>query len=186
VSALEKAVFLHHLQPIAQGEDVMDDQQLQALSALIGEKLKQRNATVTCAESCTGGWIAKVFTDISGSSAWFERGFVTYSNEAKQQLVEVKADSLAQYGAVSDAVVREMALGARKAAHADYAISVSGIAGPDGDSDEKSVGTVWFGFAGPQDNVLTFKQHFNGDRDAVRRQSVAWALQKLYGEFLTN
>ncbi|MGJ0481390.1 nicotinamide-nucleotide amidase [Pantoea agglomerans] len=164
----------------------MDDQQLQALSAQIGEQLKLRNATVTCAESCTGGWIAKVFTDISGSSAWFERGFVTYSNEAKQQLVDVQADSLAQYGAVSEAVVREMAQGARKAAHADYAISVSGIAGPDGGSEEKPVGTVWFGFAGPHDNALTFKQHFNGDRDAVRRQSVAWALQKLYGEFLTN
>jgi nicotinamide-nucleotide amidase len=167
VSDLEKAVFLHHLQPTAKGRIAMDDQQLQALSAQIGEKLKQRNATVTCAESCTGGWIAKVFTDISGSSAWFERGFVTYSNQAKQQMVSVQAASLLQYGAVSDVVVREMALGARRAAHADYAISVSGI-------------------AGPQDNVLTFQQHFSGDRDAVRRQSVAWALQKLYGEFLTN
>jgi len=164
----------------------MDDRQLQALSTQIGEKLKQRKATVTCAESCTGGWIAKVFTDISGSSAWFERGFVTYSNDAKQQMVNVQAASLAQYGAVSDAVVREMAQGARQVAQADYAVSVSGIAGPDGGSEEKPVGTVWFGFAGPDDKVLTFQQHFNGDRDAVRRQSVAWALQKLYGEFLTN
>ena len=164
----------------------MDDRQLQALSAQIGENLRQRNATVTCAESCTGGWIAKVFTDISGSSAWFGRGFVTYSNEAKQQLVNVQADSLAHYGAVSETVVREMALGARKAAQADYAISVSGIAGPDGGSEEKPVGTVWFGLAGPQDNVLTFQQHFSGNREAVRRQSVAWALQKLYDEFLIN
>jgi nicotinamide-nucleotide amidase len=101
-------------------------------------------------------------------------------------MVDVQADSLAQYGAVSEAVVREMAQGARKAAHADYAISVSGIAGPDGGNEEKPVGTVWFGFAGPQDNVLALKQHFNGDREAVRRQSVAWALQTLYGEFLTN
>jgi len=164
----------------------MEDQQLQALSAQIGEKLKQQNATVTCAESCTGGWIAKVFTDISGSSAWFERGFVTYSNDAKQQLVGVRATSLEQYGAVSEAVVREMALGARHAAQADYAISVSGIAGPDGGSAEKPVGTVWFGFAGPQGKTLTFQQHFAGDREAVRRQSVGWALQQLYGEFLTN
>ena len=164
----------------------MDDQQLQALSAQIGEKLKQQNATVTCAESCTGGWIAKVFTDISGSSAWFERGFVTYSNDAKQQLVGVQATSLEQYGAVSEAVVREMAQGARQAAQADYAISVSGIAGPDGGSVEKPVGTVWFGFAGPHEKTLTFQQHFAGDREAVRRQSVAWALQRLYGEFLTN
>ncbi|MXP49623.1 nicotinamide-nucleotide amidase [Pantoea sp. Eser] len=164
----------------------MNDRQLQALSTQIGEKLKQQHATVTCAESCTGGWIAKVFTDISGSSAWFERGFVTYSNEAKQQLVGVQATSLEQYGAVSEAVVREMAQGARHAAQADYAISVSGIAGPDGGSAEKPVGTVWFGFAGLQDKVLTFQQHFSGDREAVRRQSVAWALQRLYGEFLTN
>ncbi len=110
----------------------MNDSQLQTLSAQIGEALKQRNATVTCAESCTGGWIAKVFTDISGSSAWFERGFVTYSNEAKQELVGVSAASLAQSGAVSEAVVREMAVGARQQARADYAISVSGIAGPEG------------------------------------------------------
>jgi len=164
----------------------MNDSQLQTLSAQIGEALKQRNATVTCAESCTGGWIAKVFTDISGSSAWFERGFVTYSNEAKQELVGVSAASLAQSGAVSEAVVREMAVGARQQSRADYAISVSGIAGPEGGSEDKPVGTVWFGFAGPDDIVMAFRQQFDGDRDAVRRQSVAWALQTLASKFLKN
>ena len=164
----------------------MNDQQLLILSTQVGERLKQVGATVTCAESCTGGWIAKVLTDISGSSAWFERGFVTYSNDAKQQLVGVKADSLAQHGAVSEAVVTEMALGAQREAQAEFAVSVSGIAGPDGGSDEKPVGTVWFGFAAPQGKVKAFCQHFSGDREAVRRQSVAWALQTLYSEFLVN
>lgn len=164
----------------------MNDAQLQNLSASVGERLKAKGSTVTCAESCTGGWIAKVFTDISGSSAWFDRGFVTYSNEAKQELVGVQADSLSRCGAVSEAVVREMATGAMRAARAGYAVSVSGIAGPDGGSDEKPVGTVWFGFAAPDGRVLAICQHFSGDRDAIRRQSVAFALQTLLDEFLIN
>lgn len=164
----------------------MNDLELQRLSTTTGERLKAKGATVTCAESCTGGWIAKVFTDISGSSAWFERGFVTYSNEAKQELVGVSADSLAQYGAVSEAVVREMAQGAQLAARADYAVSVSGIAGPDGGSADKPVGTVWFGFAGPGGVVVAKHQQFQGDREAVRRQSVAFALQTLQDDFLAN
>lgn len=164
----------------------MNDLELQRLSTTTGERLKAKGATVTCAESCTGGWIAKVFTDISGSSAWFERGFVTYSNEAKQELVGVSADSLAQYGAVSEAVVREMAQGAQLAARADYAVSVSGIAGPDGGSADKPVGTVWFGFAGPGGVVVAKYKQFQGDREAVRRQSVAFALQTLQDDFLAN
>lgn len=164
----------------------MNDLELQRLSKTIGERLKVKRATVTCAESCTGGWIAKVFTDISGSSAWFERGFVTYSNEAKRELVGVSAGSLAQYGAVSEAVVQEMAQGARLAARADYAVSVSGIAGPDGGSADKPVGTVWFGFAGPGGVVVAKRQQFQGDREAVRRQSVAFALQTLQDDFLAN
>ncbi|HBZ17479.1 MAG TPA: nicotinamide-nucleotide amidase [Pantoea sp.] len=164
----------------------MNDEQLQHLSRHIGEQLKRRKATVTAAESCTGGWIAKVFTDISGSSAWFERGFVTYSNEAKQQMVGVHRTTLEQYGAVSEQTVREMASGARQAASAEYAISVSGIAGPDGGSVDKPVGTVWFAIAGPERRVLAQRKIFAGDRDAVRRQSVAWALQTLLDEFLTN
>ncbi|MBY4838180.1 nicotinamide-nucleotide amidase [Pantoea sp. DY-5] len=164
----------------------MNDEQLQQLSHRIGEKLKRRQATVTAAESCTGGWIAKVFTDISGSSAWFERGFVTYSNEAKQQMVGVQETTLQQHGAVSEQTVREMANGAAKAAAAEYAIAVSGIAGPEGGTPDKPVGTVWFAIVGPEGRVLAQRQIFAGDRDAVRRQSVAWALQTLLDEFLIN
>lgn len=164
----------------------MNDEQLQQLSHRIGEQLKRRQATVTAAESCTGGWIAKVFTDISGSSAWFERGFVTYSNEAKQQMVGVQDTTLQQHGAVSEQTVREMATGAAKAAAAEYAIAVSGIAGPEGGTPDKPVGTVWFAIVGPEGHVLAQRQIFAGDRDAVRRQSVAWALQTLLDEFLIN
>ncbi|MBY4890264.1 nicotinamide-nucleotide amidase [Pantoea sp. DY-15] len=164
----------------------MNDEQLQQLSHRIGEQLKRRQATVTAAESCTGGWIAKVFTDISGSSAWFERGFVTYSNEAKQQMVGVQETTLQQHGAVSEQTVREMANGAAKAAAAEYAIAVSGIAGPEGGTPDKPVGTVWFAIVGPEGRVLAQRQIFAGDRDAVRRQSVAWALQTLLDEFLIN
>ncbi len=122
----------------------MTDSELMQLSEQVGQALKVRGATVTTAESCTGGWVAKVITDIAGSSARFERGFVTYSNEAKAQMIGVREETLAQHGAVSEPVVVEMAIGALKAARADYAVSISGIAGPDGGSEEKPVGTVWF------------------------------------------
>ena len=125
----------------------MTDSELMQLSEKIGRALKARGATVTTAESCTGGWIAKAITDIAGSSAWFERGFVTYSNEAKSQMIGVSEATLRDNGAVSEPVVVEMAIGALRAARADYAISVSGVAGPDGGSVEKPVGTVWFGVA---------------------------------------
>lgn len=163
----------------------MNDEQLQQLSRQIGEKLIARHASVTTAESCTGGWIAKVFTDISGSSAWFERGFVTYSNSAKQQMAGVQASTLARYGAVSEETVREMVAGACQAAQAPYGIAVSGIAGPGGGSADKPVGTVWFALAGPE-GIFTHRCVFAGDREAVRRQSVAWALQTLLDQFLIN
>ncbi len=164
----------------------MTDEQLNQLSAAIGAHLQRLQATVTAAESCTGGWISKVITDIAGSSAWFERGFVTYSNDAKQQLIGVSADSLEQWGAVSEQVVREMAQGALQAAQADFALSVSGIAGPGGGSDDKPVGTVWFGFASKTGVVQAQRQIFAGDREAVRRQATAYALQTLHDEFLKN
>ena len=164
----------------------MTDEQLTQLSRDIGELLLARHATVTTAESCTGGWIAKIITDIAGSSAWFQRGFVTYSNDAKQQMIGVSAQSLAAYGAVSEEVVREMAQGALQEAAADFAVSVSGIAGPGGGSDDKPVGTVWFGFATAQSEVLTQCCHFSGDREAVRRQATAFALQTLSVQILKN
>ncbi|EMW3202766.1 nicotinamide-nucleotide amidase [Escherichia coli] len=164
----------------------MTDSELMQLSEQVGQALKVRGATVTTAESCTGGWVAKVITDIAGSSAWFERGFVTYSNEAKAQMIGVREETLAQHGAVSEPVVVEMAIGALKAARADYAVSISGIAGPDGGSEEKPAGTVWFAFATARGEGITRRECFSGDRDAVRRQATAYALQTLWQQFLQN
>ena len=164
----------------------MTDSELMHLSERIGQALNARGATVTTAESCTGGWVAKVITDIAGSSAWFERGFVTYSNEAKSQMIGVKPATLEQYGAVSEPVVVEMAIGAIKAARADYAISISGIAGPDGGTASKPVGTVWFGFASAAGEGITRCECFSGDRENVRRQATAYALQTLWQQFLQN
>ena len=164
----------------------MTDSELMQLSEQVGLALKARGATVTTAESCTGGWVAKVITDIAGSSAWFERGFVTYSNEAKAQMIGVREETLAQHGAVSEPVVVEMAIGALKAARADYAVSISGIAGPDGGSEEKPVGTVWVAFASASGEGITRRECFSGDRDAVRRQATAYALQTLRQQFLQN
>lgn len=164
----------------------MTDSELMQLSEQVGQALKARGATVTTAESCTGGWVAKVITDIAGSSAWFERGFVTYSNEAKAQMIGVREETLAQHGAVSEPVVVEMAIGALKAARADYAVSISGIAGPDGGSEEKPVGTVWFAFGTARGEGITRRECFSGDRDAVRRQATAYALQTLWQQFLQN
>ena len=164
----------------------MTDSELMQLSEQVGQSLKARGATVTTAESCTGGWVAKVITDIAGSSAWFERGFVTYSNEAKAQMIGVREETLAQHGAVSEPVVVEMAIGALKAARADYAVSISGIAGPDGGSVEKPVGTVWFGVASVSGQGVTRRECFAGDREAVRRQATAYALNLLWQQFLQN
>ncbi len=152
----------------------------------VGQALKARGATVTTAESCTGGWVAKTLTDIAGSSAWFERGFVTYGNEAKSQMIGVSEATLLDHGAVSEPVVVEMAIGALRAARADYAISVSGIAGPDGGSAEKPVGTVWFGVASASGQGVTQRECFAGDREAVRRQATAYALNLLWQQFLQN
>ena len=152
----------------------MFQQQLQTLT----NNLSTQNLKVTCAESCTGGLLAANLTRLPGSSAWFDMGFVTYSNEAKQQMLNVNPTTLAHYGAVSEEVVREMALGALIASKADYALSISGIAGPGGGSEEKPVGLVWFGVASKKRIWAEFKV-FNGDRDQVRAQAVQHAIQLL-------
>jgi len=151
---------------------------IEQLAQLLGQKLLAKNWTISCAESCTGGGIGYAITSISGSSTWFNRGFITYSNEAKQQLLGVSAQTLANDGAVSAQTVEEMAQGAAKAAKAQVAISVSGIAGPDGGSVEKPVGTVWFGFYidGQTHNLM---QLFKGDRQQVRMKAVEFALSKV-------
>ncbi|EPO5264820.1 nicotinamide-nucleotide amidase [Providencia rettgeri] len=162
---------------------MIDEKRLETLSIQIGLRLKEQGKTVTTAESCTGGWVAKVLTDISGSSDYFQRGFVTYSNEAKHQMIGVKSESLQRYGAVSQQVVTEMAEGALLEACADFAVSVSGIAGPGGGSIEKPVGTVWFGFAQKQADQTVFvtTQHrvFQGNRNEVRFQSTVYILETL-------
>lgn len=148
------------------------------LAAELGAKLLAAGWRVTTAESCTGGGIACAITDIAGSSAWFEMGFVSYANQAKTQLLGVQAATLAAHGAVSAAVVTEMAAGARQRAHADIAVAVSGVAGPSGGTADKPVGTVWFGWA-TASAVDTEVKHFAGDRAAVRQQTIQYALAGL-------
>jgi nicotinamide-nucleotide amidase len=144
----------------------------------LATKLQARGWMLTAAESCTGGLIAGSCTDLAGSSNWFERGFVTYSNSAKTEMLGVAPALIAAHGAVSEPVARAMALGALAHSHAQVAIAVTGIAGPAGGSADKPVGTVWFGFALPG-TVHTESMHFPGDRAAVRAASVNHALQKL-------
>ncbi len=145
----------------------------------LGEALSRQGLMMTTAESCTGGWVAQVMTAVKGSSAWFERGFVTYSNESKQEMLEVSAVTLAQFGAVSEEVVVEMALGALQHSRAQLAVAISGVAGPGGGSTEKPVGTVCFGWARQGGEVRSRRQYFEGDREAVRRQAVVTAMQGL-------
>lgn len=149
------------------------------LSIQLGELLLSRQLTVTCAESCTGGGVARAITDIAGSSQWFHAGFVTYANEIKQQFLGVSTEALASEGAVSEAVVQQMAEGALKASGADIAVAVSGVAGPDGGTEEKPVGTVWFAWATTKDSVVTHCSQFVGDRGAVRKAAVDQALKGL-------
>ncbi|TKF30484.1 nicotinamide-nucleotide amidase [Enterovibrio norvegicus] len=153
-------------------------EQLIKLATQVGERLKASGETVTTAESCTGGGISYFLTEVAGSSAWFERAFVTYSNDAKHELVGVKQETLAAYGAVSEEVVAEMAVGALKAANADYALAVSGIAGPTGGSDDKPVGLVCFGWA-TKLGVVTETCLFDGDRHVIRFNTIAHSLCRL-------
>lgn len=161
----------------------MHNKKLTLLVEQLAELLIINNKQLTVAESCTGGWIAKVLTDLAGSSVWFERGFVTYSNLAKNEMLGVKQSTLESYGAVSQETVSEMALGALKNSHADFSVSISGIAGPDGGSVEKPVGLVWFSWAAKENDsqktIATDEQVFKGDRESIRQQAVEYALEKL-------
>ncbi|MDZ4143909.1 MAG: CinA family protein [Burkholderiales bacterium] len=140
--------------------------------------LQKKGWMLATAESCTGGLIAAACTDLAGSSRWFERGFVTYSNAAKTELLGVDAALITQHGAVSEPVVRAMAAGAIAHSHAQVAVAVTGVAGPAGGSAEKPVGTVWFGFVLPG-KVLSETRRFDGDRAAVRAATVDHALARL-------
>ena len=155
------------------------DKELEDFSVRVGQALLERKSMLACAESCTGGWVAEVVTATGGSSQWFERGYVTYSNAAKQELLGVRAETLREQGAVSEAVVREMAAGTLRRSHAQAALAISGVAGPTGGSPDKPVGTVCFAWV-LRDGVPTAETvHFSGEREAVRRQSVIHALQGL-------
>lgn len=157
---------------------------LYTLSVATGQALQRQGATLTCVESCTGGWIAKAITDVPGCSAWFKGSLVTYSDAIKQQLAGVQATTLAQYSAVSEPVVRQMAIGARRLFDADYAIAVSGYAGPQGGTAQDPCGTVWFAIADRKDNPLTWREIFDGDRREVRWQASCAALRMLCERFL--
>ncbi|SEP80089.1 nicotinamide-nucleotide amidase [Ectothiorhodospira magna] len=152
---------------------------LAQMARRLGEQMCHRGASLVLAESCTGGWIAKIITDVPGSSAWFDRGFVTYSNRAKTQQLDVPPTVLDTFGAVSRETVTAMATGALTHSEAHLAIAVSGIAGPGGGTLSRPVGTVWFAWAWRgQDKKLQACQHLlAGDREAIRRQAVALALQ---------
>jgi nicotinamide-nucleotide amidase len=148
------------------------------LAQQLGDILLHKAWQVTCAESCTGGGIGYAITSISGSSSWFKQAYITYSNEAKHKLLGVDTNTLQQFGAVSAQTVEEMAAGAARNASAHCAIAVSGIAGPDGGSAEKPVGTVWFGFVIEQ-NILAEQQYFLGDRQQIREQAVDYGLLRM-------
>lgn len=150
-----------------------------ALAVELGKILSAGKWSIATAESCTGGMIASTITDVPASSGWFERGFVTYSNESKQEMLGVKHVTLERFGAVSEAVAREMAVGALQNSRADVSVSVTGIAGPDGGSEAKPVGTVWFGWAWPDGSVTAEKQWFAGDRGAVRHATLQHAFRTL-------
>ena len=150
----------------------------EVLCVLLAEALLKKGFKLVTAESCTGGMIAAACTDLAGSSAWFERGFVTYSNDAKTELLGVEERVLRRAGAVCGPVAQAMAEGALAHSRAQVAVAVTGVAGPTGGSPAKPVGTVWFGFALPG-QVVTEKCHFEGDRAAVRQATVRHALNRL-------
>lgn len=149
---------------------------MEALAQKVGERLKAARAQLVTAESCTGGWAAQVVTSVAGSSAWFERGFVTYSNEAKRELLGVQESTLRTHGAVSEETAREMAQGALRRGKGTLALAVTGVAGPGGGSPGKPVGTVCFAWASER-SVSSETRQFTGDRESVRRQSVVRALE---------
>lgn len=155
------------------------DSALEALAAELGTSLLAEGLLLATAESCTGGWVAQTVTAIAGSSAWFDRGFVTYSNEAKQELLGVPLATLEAHGAVSGETAAAMARGVLAHSRADLSVSITGVAGPTGGSEAKPVGTVWFGFGRRNGQLLTRRCLFIGDRRAIRAYAVDYALRAL-------
>ena len=141
-------------------------------AARLGEALKKKHAMLATAESCTGGGVAYAITAIPGSSHWFERGFVVYTNESKTEMLGVDASVIEKHGAVSEPVARALAEGALTHSHADYSLAITGIAGPGGGTEEKPVGTVWFAWTGKDCETVSKKYKFDGDRALVRHQAI--------------
>lgn len=152
------------------------DTELEQLATKVGKALKANGCMLAVAESCTGGWASAAITAVPGSSHWFDRGFITYTNESKQELLGVSAATLETHGAVSEETAREMVLGALKHSHARMALAVSGIAGPTGGRPDKPVGTVCLAWSRKDGLTVSQTDHFEGDRDAIRRQAVIKAL----------
>ena len=162
--------------------NVPDQATLERLAGRVGALLLASGEKLAVAESCTGGWVAQCLTAIAGSSTWFERGFVTYSNEAKQEMLGVSTATLQRHGAVSEEAAAEMAVGALLHSHADWALAITGIAGPSGGSPEKPVGTVCFGWVGKTAQTSTATSHFSGEREDIRACAVAHALRGLLAQ----
>lgn len=156
---------------------IPSDVQLEALAARVATVMQRRALMLASAESCTGGWIAKTLTDLSGSSAWFEAGVVSYSNQAKISLLGVRSETLERTGAVSEETALEMVSGALNRLNVGIAVAVTGVAGPTGGTPQKPVGTVWIGWQRRGGAARAKLFHFPGDREAVRRQTVAAALE---------
>lgn len=154
-------------------------QSIASYSFRAGQVLTANQHTLAIAESCTGGWLSKTITDVSGSSAWFDRGFVTYSNQSKHEMLGVHRVTLERYGAVSEAVVAEMTAGALHNSHAQVAIAISGVAGPSGGTVDKPVGTVCFAWQLQAAKAQVMTKLFRGNRDAIREQAVEIALREL-------
>lgn len=151
---------------------------LEKLAAMVGEFCVKHNIKIVTAESCTGGGLSYWLTSVPGSSTWFERGFVTYSNAAKTEMLGVDATLIEQYGAVSEEVAKAMAQGAIAHSHANLSIAITGIAGPDGGATEKPVGTVWIAWTTQEKTVAT-QYHFSGERQSIRLQTIVGAMQQL-------
>ncbi|NKB64587.1 MAG: nicotinamide-nucleotide amidohydrolase family protein [Gammaproteobacteria bacterium] len=152
--------------------------------------LVENQKTMVTAESCTGGGIAFSLTDLPGSSNWFDRAYVTYSNQAKEQMIGVKKETLNAFGAVSEAVAKEMAIGSLLDSQTDYALSVTGVAGPGGGTPEKPVGMVCFGWAGKtkqnREFAITETQYFQGDRQSIRQQTITYSLSCFLQDFFDD
>jgi len=157
----------------------MEDEAIQLAVRAVAAALEQHGWRLATAESCTGGWVAKACTDLAGSSNWFERGYVTYSNEAKSEELGVPSRAILEHGAVSREVAVQMAAGACRPERVQVGLSVTGIAGPDGGSADKPVGTVWFAWTLPDTPTVSECKKFTGSRADVRRQSVIHALDRL-------